>query len=141
MNKTTSIILVIIFGLVCLILGGATGFLYKTLQLSPQIEKTTAIIKDLSSKIILSSVAYGQVSKIEGRDITLSYNGDSIKINMTENIPIYYTNDSVGKSVQQKVDFKAIKIGDTLNIIIKVLPDGQVQSQSVLILLSTGAFK
>ena len=141
MNKTTSIILVIIFGLVCLILGGATGFLYKTLQLSPQIEKATAIIKDLSSKIILSSVAYGQVSKIEGRDITLSYNGDSIKINMTENIPIYYTNDSVGKSVQQKVDFKAIKIGDTLNIIIKVLPDGQVQSQSVLILLSTGAFK
>ena len=145
-NKINSTVL--ISGLVCLVLGVGIGLLYKTLQtshqqLSPQqIEKTTATIKDLSSKIILSSVAYGQVSKIEGRDITLSYNGDSIKINITENIPIYsFTNDSAGKSVQKKVDLKVIKIGDTLNITIKVLPDGQIQSQSVLILRSISTSK
>ena len=137
MNKTTSIVLIIISGLVFLVLGGGMGFLYKTLQVSPQIEKTTAIIKDLSSKTVLSTVAYGQVSKIEGKDITLSYDSDNIKISMAENSPVYsFVNDSTGKPVQKKVDFKQIKIGDTLNITIKLLPDGQIQSQSALILLS-----
>lgn len=145
MNKINSTYL--IFGLVCLILGGVTGFLYKTLQvlpqqLSPQMEKATATIKDLSSKIIVSSVAYGQVSKIESRNITLWQNGDSLKINIPESIPIYsFVNNSEGKSVQIKVDFKAVKVGDTLNIVIKVLPDGQIKSQSVLILRSASASK
>ncbi|SRR3990167_578733 len=135
MNKTISTVL--ISGLLFLILGTGIGFMYKTIQISPQIKKTTAIIKDLSSKTILSSVAYGQVSKIEGRDITLSYSGDSIKISMEANSPVYsFANDSIGKPIQKKVSLKEVKIGDNLNITIKVLPDGQIQGQSVLILLS-----
>ena len=142
MNKTTSIVLIIISGLVFLVLGGGMGFLYKTLQVSPQIKKTTAIIKDLSSKTVLSTVAYGQVSKIEGKDITLSYSGDSIKVSMKENSPVYsFANDSTGKPVQKQVDLKEIKIGDNLNITIKLLPDGQIQGQSVLILMSTPGLK
>lgn len=140
MNKTTSIVL--ITGLLCLVLGGGIGFLYKTLQISPQMKKTTAIIEALSSKTVLSTVAYGQVSNIEGKDITLSYNGDSIKISMTGNSPVYsFANDSTGKPVQKKVDLKEIKIGDNLNITIKLLPDGQIQGQSVLILLSKPSSK
>ena len=137
MNKTTSIVFITVFGLVLLLLGGSIGFLYKTLQISPQMEKTAAVIKDLSSKTVLSTVAYGQVSKIEGIDITLSYDTDSIKISMAENSPVYsFVNDSKGVPVQKKVDLKQIKIGDSLNITIKLLPDGQIQGQSVLILLS-----
>lgn len=142
MNKTTLIVLMAISGLVFLVLGGGIGFLYKTLQISPQIKKTTAIIEALSSKTVLSTVAYGQVSKIEGRDITLSYDGDSIKISMAENTPVYsFVNDSTGKSIQKKVDLKQIKIGDSLNITIKLLSDGQIQSQSALILLSRPSSK
>ncbi|MBI3337055.1 MAG: hypothetical protein HY005_00320 [Candidatus Staskawiczbacteria bacterium] len=134
MNK---IILIVLVGLLCLILGAGAGFWYKTLQVSPQIEKTAAIMKALSSKTVLSTVAYGKVSKIEGRDITLAYNGDSIKISMAANSPVYsFVNDSAGKPVQKKVDLREIKIGDNLNITIKLLPDGQIQGQSALILLS-----
>lgn len=137
MNKINSTFLILIFGLVCLVLGGGIGFFYKTLQSSSEGEKTTIITKNLTSKTIISSVVYGQVSKIEGRDITLSNEGDSLKINIPENIAIYsFANDSTGKSVQTRVDLKAIKIGDTLNIAIKVLPNSQIQSQSVMILRS-----
>ena len=134
MNKITPIIL--ISGLLFLVLGGGIGFLYKTLQISPQIKKTTEIIKALSSKTVLSTVAYGQVSKIEGKDISLSYNGDSIKISMAEKAPVYSFVDSAEIPNQKKVDFKEIKVGDNLNITIKLFPDGQIQGQSALILLS-----
>ena len=140
MNKTISAVL--IPGLLFLVLGIGVGFLYKTLSISPQIQKTTAVIKDLSSKTVLSITAYGQVSNIEGEDITLSHNGDSIKVGMKENSPVYsFTNDSTGKPVQKKVSLKEIKIGDNLNITIKLLPDGQIQGQSVLILLPSGIVK
>ena len=137
MNKLNSTFLMVISGLVLLVLGFGAGFFYKTFQVSPQLEKSMALIKTLSSKTVLSTVAYGQVSEITGNDITLSYNGDNIKISMTENSPVYsFVNDSSGNPVQKKVDFKQIKIGDSLNITIKLLPDGQIQSQSALILVS-----
>ena len=137
MNKLNSTFLMVISGLVILVLGFGAGFFYKTFQVSPQLEKSMALIKTLSSKTVLSTVAYGQVSEITGNDITLSYNGDSIKISMTESSPVYsFVNDSSGNPVQKKVDFKQIKIGDSLNITIKLLPDGQIQSQSALILVS-----
>ena len=137
MNKLNSTFLMVISGLVILVLGFGAGFFYKTFQVSPQLEKSMALIKTLSSKTVLSTVAYGQVSEITGNDITLSYNGDNIKISMTESSPVYsFVNDSSGNPVQKKVDFKQIKIGDSLNITIKLLPDGQIQSQSALILVS-----
>lgn len=140
MNKTTSIVLIIIFGLVSSLLGGGIGFLYKTFlmssqQVSPEIEKATTIIKNLTSKTVISSVAYGEVSKIEGRNVTLSFGGDNLKIKMMGDAPIYsFSNDSAGKPVQKKVNLETVKIGDTLNIAIKVLPDGQIQGQSILII-------
>src|SRR3989338_10727504 len=112
MNKLNSTFLMVISGLVILVLGFGAGFFYKTFQVSPQLEKSMALIKTLSSKTVLSTVAYGQVSEITGNDITLSYNGDNIKISMTENSPVYsFVNDSSGNPVQKKVDFKQIKIG------------------------------
>jgi len=138
MNK----IILIVLSVALLILAFGGGYVFKTIQASPQIKKAETVVKDLSSKTVLSAVVYGQVSKIEGRDITLSYNGDSIKINITDTTPIYsFANDFTGKSVQKKVDFKDIKIGNTLNITIKILPDGQMQSQSVLVLLSIPSSK
>lgn len=136
MNKITPTVL--ISSLLFLILGGGIGFLYKTLQISPQIKKTAAVIKDLSSKTVLSTVVYGQVSKIKGKDISLSYNGDSITISMAEKAPVYsFVSDSAEAPLQKKVDFKELKVGDNLNITIKLLPDGQIQGQSALVLLSS----
>ncbi|MDO8619407.1 MAG: hypothetical protein Q7R49_05710, partial [Candidatus Daviesbacteria bacterium] len=69
-------------------------------------------------------------------------NGDNIKISIDDNSPIYsFANDSTGKSVQEKVNFSEIKIGDNLNITIKLLADGKIQVQSVLVLLSGSGTK
>lgn len=142
MNKTTLIVSLIIAGVFLLLLGMGLGILYKTQQISPQLKKTTAVINALSSKTVPSIVAYGEVTKIEGRDITLAYSGDSIKVNMEENSQVYsFVNDSSGKPIQKKVELKEIKVGDNLNITLKVLPDSQLQGQSVFILLAVPNIK
>ena len=139
MNKITLIVSSIIAGFFLLLLGGGLGILYQKQQALPQLEKTTAVIKSLNSKTVPSIVAYGQVTKVEGRDISLSYSGDSIKVTMEENSSIYsFINDSVGKPIKKKVEFKEIKIGDNLSITIKPLSDGQLQGQQVFILLPFG---
>lgn len=141
MNKITLIVSLIIVGLLLLALGAGFGVLYQTQQAPPQLEKTTtAAVNFLSSKIFPSIVAYGKVTKIEGKNITLSSGGDSIKISMEENSPVYsFVYDSAQKPVQKKIEFKEIKVGDNLNITIKFLPDGQLQGQSVYILLPFSA--
>lgn len=145
MNKIILIVSSIIAGLLLLALGVSLGVSYQTQQASisspqlDQLEKTTAAVKFLSSKTVPSIVAYGQVTKIEGRDITLFYSGDSIKVSMEENSLIYsFVNDSQGKPTQKQVELKEIKVGDNLNITLKLLPDGQLQGQSVFILLPFG---
>ncbi len=145
MNKIILIVSAIIAGLLLLALGASLGVSYQAQQASisspqlDQLEKTTAAVKFLSSKTVPSIVAYGQVTKIEDRDITLSYGGDSIKANIEENSLVYsFINDSQGKPAQKQVDFKEIKIGDNLNITLKLLPDGQLQGQSIFILLPFG---
>ena len=141
MNKNT-LVSSIITGLLFFVLGGGLGVLYQTQQAppSPQLEKATATIKSLSSKTVPSIIAYGQVTKIEGKDITISYSGDSIKVSMEDNSSVYaFVNDGPEKSGQKKVEFKEIKIGDNLNITLKLLPDGQLQGQQIFILLPLGA--
>lgn len=134
MNRPASIVSMVVVGAVLLAVGFGAGIYYNM----PQLQKAEALIKNLSSKTIISSVAYGQVVKVEGKDITLSYSGDTIKISMEANSPVYsFSNDSTGKQIQKKVDLKEVKTGDSLNITMKLLPDGQIQGQSVLILLSS----
>ncbi len=136
MNR--SLIIAVVIGLALFVLGGGLGVFYQTQKDVPQSEKDQAmeaVIKSLSSEVIPSIIAYGQVIKIEGKDITLSYGGDSIKVSMAENSPVFsFINDAAGKSVQKEVEFKEIKIKDNLNISIKLLPDGRLEGQSVVIL-------
>ena len=138
MNKINLIALSIVAGLLLIASGGALGFFYKTQQVSPQLD----VIKNLSSKIIPSMVAYGQVTEIEGRNITLSYGGDNIKINVEESSSVYLSiNDSAGKPMQEKISFKDIKKGNNLSVAVKLLPNGQLQSQSIFVLLPVPKIK
>lgn len=140
MNKITSIALLVGAGLLLLIFGVGLGVLFQDKQESSSpSNKITEAVKALSSKTVPSIVAYGQVTKIDGRDITLSYNGDNITITIDANGQVYsFVNDSTGKPVQKKVEFKEVKVGDNLNITLKLLSDGQLQGQSVFILLPLG---
>jgi hypothetical protein len=139
MNKSSSIILLVIIGIVLVILGGAFGILYQSKQEVIKNEKiVSTIIKDLTSKTITSITAYGQVMSLDNNVITLSYGGDSIKVEINENSPVYaLVNDSTGNPTQSKVDIKEIKKGDNINIALKLLSDGKLQGTSIFILTST----
>ena len=105
-------------------------------------EKNATTIKDLSSGIVLSAVAYGQVSAIDGRKITLTYNGQNMQIEIAKNALIYYL-PSGGGSVKlsaasvQKAKISDIKTGDLLNITINVSSDGVLIGNNVSIISSS----
>jgi hypothetical protein len=103
---------------------------------SPLIKKA-ASVEVLSSPLIPSIVAYGRAIETNGRSITLAYGGSTMNITVKDGAEISsfkVSDDSLTMATTQKaVDFSEIKPGDTLNIIIKVLPDGQLQGESVII--------
>lgn len=133
MSKQSLIILSIIIALVFLCLGGAAGILYQTQKEVSQSGNPAEIIKEITSKAITSVSAYGQVTNIQGRNIILSYAGDSITIKIGDDAKIYsFTQSSA--STQQIAKFENIKNGDNLTVSSKLLSDGTLEGQTVLIL-------
>jgi hypothetical protein len=140
MDKATKLNLtaLVIVGLVVFVIGVASGIFYQTKKDSPQQANTVAMqtsIKSVTSKVVPSILAYGQVTDIDGRNLTLSYGGDNVIIAINDNATITsLIKDSKSASGQQKIDFSQIKNGDTLNVSVKLLPTGQLQGKSIIIL-------
>jgi hypothetical protein len=121
-------------GIVIFLIGGISGiFLAGTV--GPQKAKIETA-NNLSSKVVSSMVAYGQVKSISGKNITLSNLGDTLAIPIAGNAQLYSfsTVSSTGVPVQQTIKFEEIKIGDKVNIAVKLLPDGKIQGTSVIVL-------
>ncbi|MCX6721059.1 MAG: hypothetical protein NT026_00425 [Candidatus Staskawiczbacteria bacterium] len=151
-NKT--VILIIVIAIVMFFAGGGVGMMVQNpLNLTPAPAPTantnasaanataTATIKALSSKVVPSITAYGKVTSINGNKITLSSGGDSIIMNVIENVPVFSSMQQIGlpnAQNQPKLGFKDIKKGDILNITLKVLPDGQFLGQEVVIVTYIG---
>ncbi len=140
MNK--NIVFMVIAALVVFILGGGVGMLFSSQgganQITPAQE---GVLKILASKVIPSIVAYGEVTNISGKNVTVSYAGDSATVTVADNAQVYSFLQQAGSAApnQQKTDFAAIKKGDTLNIALKLLADGTLQGQSVIILKTASA--
>jgi hypothetical protein len=132
------IILVIIF----LIVGAVLGAAYKGVLDAPKMKKIAVMeptIKGLSSKVVPSIVAYGQVTNISGRNITLTYSQETLTIKVSNTANIYsFSAPKAGSTTptQQKASFSDIKKGDNLNINLKVSANGALEGQSVIILPS-----
>ncbi|HLD52070.1 MAG TPA: hypothetical protein VJA82_02085 [Sediminibacterium sp.] len=134
--------IIIVVAVVAVIIGLALG-----MNLSPksavskeQSNKFETAVKSLSSKVIPSIIAYGQVTKIENKNITLTYNNETLTIPLTQSTSIYTfvapeTGSKTTAPTQKKAAFSEIKVGDSLNITIKLLPDGTIEGQSVIILI------
>lgn len=133
MTKTNLVILVI-FGVLLFILGGGLGVLYKK---QTDAEKVAAI-KILSSKVIPTITSYGDVTKIEGRNVTLTYSGDSLTVALKDGARIFsFKNQASGSGAatgQQKTDISELKVGDNVSMEIVVSPDGKMQGDSMIIL-------
>jgi hypothetical protein len=140
-------ILFVIAGLVIFALGIGIGIFYQTrIQLSnPAIQKAVQIqptVNILTSKVVQSITAFGSVEKIDGKNLTLTYGGDQITVNISANAQIYSstptTNAKTGNlisGVPQLVSFGTIKIGDQLTVNLQILPNGQLQANSIYILI------
>lgn len=143
MERKNLIILHIVGGLLVLIIGAALGFFYQIFMGAvPQKEvPKVEAIKMLSSKVIPSITAFGNVSKIEGKNVTLTFGGDTMIIKIRDNAQIFLpassSKDSKGNTVtlpQQSARFADIKTGDNISINLKLLPDGQIEGQMVILL-------
>jgi Cu/Ag efflux protein CusF len=139
MNKILSVIILIIIVAAIFSLGCGAGMLYQiqVQKNNPQINKATEIVKKLTSKAIPSILAYGKIISIEGKNLTLSFNGESVAVKTGDNAAIAsFISDSQGRTSQQNINFNQIKLGQTASINIKVLPDGQLQGESIMIFSS-----
>ena len=119
--------------IIALIGGGVIGMYFQFQKDSFEIDKgkkMAAVLNSLSSRAVPSVVAFGSVSKIDGRSITLTYGGENITINISDDVKIY----SSSGNEQAIAPFEIIKVGDNLSINIKVIPEGQLQGQSIIIL-------
>jgi len=137
MDKKTSIILLVIGGLFFLILGGGLGIFYqsqKDVLQSPEGNSKLKAVQVLSSKVIPSITAYGQISNIDGRNITLTFGGDSLNVKINDDAIVYLPSSE--SSPQQIAKFEDIKKGDNVSVNLRLLPDGQIEGQMVIILNS-----
>ena len=136
--KVKGIVLLIVILLVIFVIGAGLGIFFQMQKDAPKIKSANLLINTLSSKAVPSIVAFGKVTSINGKNITLSFNGGSVTIKINDNAVVSSMSaNAQDKSAPQKITFSQIKIGDTLNISIKVFSDGQLLGQSVIIVSSS----
>ena len=100
-----------------------------------QTKEVVKTVNVLGSKTVPSIVAYGQVEKIEGKNITLTNMGDSITVKIKDNAQIISFLNRDDPIANKQANFSDIKKGDTLNITVKVLPNGSLEGETAIILM------
>jgi hypothetical protein len=134
MNKIIATSLITIALLIVFLLGGGVGMSYQSQKLSSSNEKALEIAKILSSKAVSSIIVFGQVESINGKELNVSYEGESVVVKMTDTALIEsLSKDGSGKPIQQKIDFNQIKQGDSVNIPAKLSQQGILEGESLII--------
>jgi len=136
-NNNNILIILIVAGLVIFLVGGGLGFFYQWQKNATKINEANEFLEiknTLSSELVPSIVAFGQVISISGRDITIaSNNGKALSVNINENAPIYSYISAAAPNEQTRIDISEIKKGNLLNITMKLNPDGSLSGQMVLV--------
>ncbi|MFA5878173.1 MAG: hypothetical protein WC845_02280 [Candidatus Staskawiczbacteria bacterium] len=135
-NNTYIIVIVsivVLFGIGCLV-----GFSFEKSRTSASIEKLqtlSSVLNSLSSsQIIVSTIAYGRVKSISDSTIVLNRGEEDLSVAMIPDAQVYLLSNNGGDLGSQKQSqLTDIKIGDDLNISVKILPDGQIQGLSAVI--------
>lgn len=145
-----NVLISLVAGILILILGVWLGMLLggkgtMTASQTSQVAAGAALTKALSSKVIPSIAAYGQVTKIDGSNLTISYQGDSVVVSVDSNSKIYSfakqptttTTKKTTAPTSQQIALKDVKVGDNVSVNIKVFPTGEMQGLSVVVLPPT----
>lgn len=134
MSKKLISVPCILMGLLALIVGIAAGFLIKGQMDTPKIEKADAVVKVMSSNLIPSLTVYGEVKEISGRNITLSYVGDTLTVPIKDDAKILAIQNDDPAGAAKEVTLGDVKVGDFLNITLVVSREGIVEGTQVLII-------
>ena len=145
-NKSLTITLLIIGVIVILALGSLGGILFQTQKTAPQLEKSGKLIEVMSSRIIPSVVAVGEITNISGRTITLKPHTNeekplTLSIEITKDAELSsfvfsITGEGepvIGTPTREEIEFKDIKVGDNVNVSLKILSDSSFQGTSVIV--------
>ncbi len=151
--ETRNVIIWLIVGLLVLGAGFLGGTIYNSMNapavvVSPDSNgnpTTPQVVKDLSSKVIPSIAAYGQVSKIDGKNLTLTYQGDSVVVLVRDDAKIFaFTTVAPATGTNPKtptpaptskpITFQEIKMNDNVTVNFKVTPLGVLEGSSVVVL-------
>ena len=137
MEKSNLIVLLLI-GVVIFFVGAGLGIFYQ-IKIGSRSTVEVKTVNSLASKVIPSIVAYGKVTKIEGRNVTVSYGGDTLVVPVKDDAQVFaFTNTTATSApIQQKSTFNEVKVGNNINISVKVLDDGQMLGESIFIMPST----
>jgi len=121
--------ILIVIGVALFLFGAALGITF--IQSGAKVQTANS----LASKVISSIIAYGQVKSINGNSITLSNLGDDLIISAAKDAKVYsFTTVVGGAPVQKLVGFGNIKVGDKINVTMKLSPKGQLEGSLVVIL-------
>ncbi len=97
-------------------------------------------IKVLSSNVIAPITARGKVSKIDGNNFTLLFQTASATIAMRGDTKVYILvvapPSALNKSkyMSKQVALKDIKVGDNVEVNVRVLTTGQIEGYNIIIL-------
>ena len=119
MNKIILYILLTVLVVILLIASVMAGIFYQTQK--DASEKET--FKILNSKIISSINLFGKVANVNGKDIILEQDGDSIALSIKDDIKIGSSNEDPNQT--------QIKEGDILTITAELLSNGQLEIKSI----------
>ncbi len=137
MNEKLKLAILIIAGVLIFAIGVGLGIVIQTKTGMQKIKDE--VVGNFSSKVVSSITAYGKVIKIEGRNITLSYLGDSLAASISNSAKVY--SFATATSPQEEVGFEALKTGDNINAILRLLPDGRYEGSSIIIFPPAAATK
>lgn len=140
MLNIKKVMISIVLGLVVFAVGGGVGVLYQQQKEAPATQAQSgtenSVLKILNSKVVSSIMASGKVTGIDGKNLVLTAENTSIKVKIMEETQIssFTSGDGVNKkTVQKNVRFEDIKVGDNLSVNFRLLKDGQIEAQSVII--------
>lgn len=132
MNSANMLLLIIVI-LAAGIIGGLCGSLYQMQHYSLQVQKAETLDM-LSSEAVESIMAFGEVTNVSGRIVTLSFGeGKNLQIYIKDDAKIYNRTMVNKKIVATEIKFEEIKNGVNLNIPITVSATGRLEAIAAVI--------
>ena len=128
-------ILIVAGAIILLMVGALLGLLYQMQNTVPQpqqqVEQPDPLLGILSSNTVSSIVAQGKISQIQGDAITIT-SDKSLTARVTSNTSINLIKDD-SKGEKQQVALKDLKIGDSVTLNLKLLPNKQFEAFFIFI--------